>query len=219
MRNISHLIVGLNRSTRAGPSGKPYLLEVTPRLITEYIASSGVLTRALSKGVQMAPRSILYMAVEGVLVPSATHSCRISDGESCSLKDGEHVERLEDLLAHNEHFGIVLNSSLIIQLGFRAILQLFPSALRGRIVGATIPGNRLIRQCRFGRQTGRLTLLSGDVERRQPEQLAVLEQDARCVPVPLRDRTVIVPKGLWAATRDDWNRLQVLLTHQNFPEQ
>jgi hypothetical protein len=167
----------------------------------------------------MAPRSILYVTVEGVLVPSAASSYRTSDGESCSLKEGEHVERLENLLAHNEQFGIVLNSSLIIQLGFRAIAQLFPSALRGRIVGATVPGNRLIRRCRFGRQTGRRTLLSADVERRQPERVAVLEQDVRCVPVSLRDRTVIVPKGLWAATRDDWNRLQELLTHQNFPEQ
>lgn len=161
----------------------------------------------------MAPRSILYLTVEGVLVPSATDSRRISDGECCSLKGGEHVERLEDLLAQNEHFGVVLNSSLILQLGFRAILQLFPSALRGRIVGATVPGNRVIRRCRFVRQCGRRTLLSADVERRQPEQLAVIEQDARCVPVPLRDRTVIVPKGLWAATHDDWNRLQELLAH------
>lgn len=166
----------------------------------------------------MAPRSILYVTVEGVLVPSAASLRRISDRESCSLKAGEHVGRLEELLAHNEQLGIVLNSSLIVQFGFRAIWQLFPSALRGRIVGATVPGNRLVRRCRFGRQTGRCTLLSADVERRQPEQLAVLEQDARCVPVPLRDRTVIVPNGLWAATLDDWNRLRQLLAQQAFPE-
>lgn len=162
----------------------------------------------------MAPRSILYVTVEGVLVPSAASVRRLVDGESSSLEAGEHVERLEDLLAHNEDFGIVLNSSLIIQLGFRAIWQLFPSALRGRIIGATVPGNRLVRRCRFGRQSGRRTLLSSDVERRQPEQLAVLEQDPRFVPVPLRDRTVIVPNGLWAATLDDWNRLRQLLAHE-----
>jgi hypothetical protein len=166
----------------------------------------------------MAPQSILYVTVEGVLVPSATYLCQLSDSESCSLKASEHVKQLEDLVAHYEQFGIVLNSSLIVQLGFRAIWQLFPSALRGRIVGATVPGNRLVRRGSFGRQTGRRTLLSADVERRQPEQLAVLEQDARCVPVPLRDRTVIVPKGLWAATLDDWNRLRQLLAQQTSPE-
>lgn len=79
----------------------------------------------------MAPRSILYVTVEGVLIPSAASLCRISEGESCLLKAGEHIERLEDLLANSTNFGIVLNSSLIVRFGFRAISQLFPSALRG----------------------------------------------------------------------------------------
>jgi hypothetical protein len=159
----------------------------------------------------MAPRSILYLAVEGVLVPRSVTCSQLCSSESRLLRNSPHVARLAELLALNKHIDVVLNSGLVLELGFRAVLQLFPTLFCSRIVGATIPGNRVIRRRRLSQQSGRCAWLSADVERRQADQLAVLEHDARCVPVPFRDRAIIVSAGLGAATRDDWNRLRDLL--------
>ncbi|MGF6442608.1 hypothetical protein QF001_008452 [Paraburkholderia youngii] len=105
---------------------------------------------------------------------------------------------------------IVINSAWVPVSGFRGVLNMLPAALRLRVIGATVPGNRLLRHYRAD-AVSKSTWLSSDVNRRDPEQLAVLDSDSRNVPVPLRDRAVVVSEGLWAATHDDWSRLRHML--------
>jgi len=87
-------------------------------------------------------------------------------------------------------------------------LDLLPYSLRHRVIGATVPGNRMLCRRRHIEPNGRCTCLAADVQRRDPAVLTVLDSDALYVPVPLRDDTVIVPRGLWAAQLDDWSRLR-----------
>lgn len=160
----------------------------------------------------MAPRSVLYLTVEGVLVPRLTACKRPPESGLQPLEAGLHMERLTNLLTRHHQISVVLNTSLVPSLGFHNVLQLLPGLLRGRIIGATAPGNRFLRAGRLSLSSGRCAWLAADVRRRCPERLAVLEYDARCVPVPLRDRAIIVSRGLWAATTVDWDSLQDLLT-------
>ncbi|ABE32684.1 hypothetical protein Bxe_A0249 [Paraburkholderia xenovorans LB400] len=159
----------------------------------------------------MTPRIILYLAVEGVLLSRSVTRSQLRSSEFRILKDSPHVARLAELLALNRQTDVVLNSRLVLELGFRALLQLFPTLFCSHIVGATIHGNRLIRCRQLSQQCGRCAWLSADAERRQAGQLVVLEHDARCVPVPFRDRAIIVSSGLEAATSEDWRRLRDLL--------
>ncbi|BFG77763.1 hypothetical protein PTKU46_57960 [Paraburkholderia terrae] len=124
--------------------------------------------------------------------------------------DSPHVAQLSALLATEPHIDIVLTSSWVNIAGFRSVLDLLPESLRRRVVGATIPGNRLLRH-RLNGNAGKSGWLAEDVRRRGPKVATVLESDARHVPVSLRDEAVIVPKGLWAAEHDDWSRLRRML--------
>lgn len=160
----------------------------------------------------MAPRSILYLTVEGVLIPRTAASIPERGARWSLHDDSSHLRQLTEILAENAHIAVVLHSVLVPRVGFRTIVQTFPGQLRSRIVGATVPGNRVIRKSRLDKHTNRYSWLSEDVSRRDPRQVTVLEGDARCVPVPLRERAVIVSAGLWAASRADWTRLRDLLT-------
>jgi hypothetical protein len=159
----------------------------------------------------MAPRFILYLAVEGVLIPREIAASYSLAASYCDSDDSKHFARLVEILAHNEQVGVVLNSTLVAKLGFHSLIQLFPRQLRYRVVGATVPGNRAIGRFRFALPSGRGSWLTADVERRKPEELTILEQNPYCVPVPFRDRAVIVSRGLWAAERGDWRKLRDLL--------
>ncbi|MGF6924372.1 hypothetical protein [Paraburkholderia sp. 40] len=114
------------------------------------------------------------------------------------------------LLADERHIDIVLTSSWVSIAGFRYVLDLLPESLRHRVVGATVPGNRVLRHPLSG-SVGKNGWLAEDVRRREPQVASVLESDPRHVPVSLRDEAVIVPKGLWAAKHDDWSRLGRML--------
>ena len=155
----------------------------------------------------MAPRYMLYLTVEGVVVPRNVPRSRLSSAGSCCWRESRHLNDLADMVGPMEELGIVLNSDWLPELGMKTVMNILPQSLRSRIVGTTVPGNRIIRRCRLSAESSRRARLDADVRRRQPLELTVLECDARYVPIPLRDDALIVPAGLWGATPDDWQLL------------
>jgi hypothetical protein len=165
----------------------------------------------------MAPRYLLYLTVEGVVVPSNMPRSRLSSAGSRCWRESRHLNDLADMVGPMEELDIVLNSDWLPELGMRTVMNILPRSLHSRIVGTTVPGNRIIRRCRLSAEPGRRARLDADVCRRQPLEITVLECDARCVPIPLRDDAVVVPAGLWGATRDDWQRLNDRLKRHASP--
>ncbi|MEX3981867.1 HAD domain-containing protein [Paraburkholderia sp. EG287A] len=152
---------------------------------------------------------ILYLSIEGVLVPLERPVSRYRT-ERLAV-DKPHARELADMLLDTDRIRIVINSAWIPISGFRTVLDMLPTELGVRVIGATAPGNRLLRNHRTACPCSKSRWLADDVNRREPTQLTVLDSDSRNVPVPLRDRAVIVPDGLWAASRDDWTRLRHML--------
>lgn len=161
----------------------------------------------------MASPWILYLAVEGVLLIGTSAPPRTARGATYLAVDSAHVTQLSALLVEERHIDVVLTSSWVNAAGFHCVLDLLPESLKAHVVGATIPGNRLLRH-RLSQNTSKSGWLAEDVRRRQPQVVTVLESDARHVPVPLRDEAVIVPNGLWAAGHDDWRRLRRMLARK-----
>jgi hypothetical protein len=111
---------------------------------------------------------------------------------------------------------VVLSSSWVAQHGYRTVLALLPSVLGSKIVGATAPGNRVLGPSLRRDATSRRILLERDYLRREPNEVLVLECDARCVPTRLREQTLIVEEGLWRARDTTWidiaHRLKALIS-------
>ncbi|WP_404989718.1 HAD domain-containing protein [Caballeronia sp. LZ062] len=112
--------------------------------------------------------------------------------------------RLGDLLKTADNAQVVLSSSWVAQHGYRAVLGLLPSALSSRVVGATVPGNRLLRTSVREEATSRRDLLERDYLRREPDAVLVLDCDARYVPMQLRESALIIENGLWRARTETW---------------
>lgn len=156
---------------------------------------------------------IFYLAVEGVLLPRGAPTSR-SLTDVYQVRDSRHAIQLADLLREQEHVCVVVNSLWVASFGFRYVLDLLPHSLHHRVIGATVPGNRILRHRHRTGPDSRYTYLAADVQRRTPAVLTVLEGDASSVPVPFRDDTVIVSSGLWAARFDDWSRLREKLARK-----
>ncbi|MDR5879421.1 hypothetical protein [Caballeronia sp. LZ032] len=162
----------------------------------------------------MFPERMLYLTVEGVVVPRTVTRTQLTGAEPCRWSECRHLAYLADMVEPLEQLGIVLNSAWLPALGMQTVAGILPQRLRNLVVGATARGNRVIRRGKLPAAAGRREHLDADVRRRQPRQLTVLECDACSVPIPLRNDAVIVPHGLWAATSDEWRHLADKLTTQ-----
>lgn len=160
----------------------------------------------------MFPERVLYLTVEGVVVPRTVTRTQLAAAEPCRWSECRHLTYLADMVEPLEQVGIVLNSVWLPALDMKTISDILPQRLRNRVIGATARGNRVLRRGKLHAAVGRREHLDADVQRRQPRQLIVLECDACSVPVPLRSNAVIVPHGLWAATSDEWRHLADKLT-------
>lgn len=156
----------------------------------------------------MAPTRILYLAVEGVLLPRSVRpnplEFKSSLGHAAQLQLALLVEAVGDVR-------IVLSSDWIHQLGYRTVLEFLVPSLRERTIGATVPGNKVLGRRLSNGAAGLSHHLERDFVKRRPQMFAVLEQDARRIPLRLRSDSVIVERGLWCATQTDWDELCDLL--------
>ncbi|SAL43345.1 hypothetical protein AWB64_04599 [Caballeronia sordidicola] len=159
----------------------------------------------------MSDGSVLYLAIEGLLVPLSSSMSSARDG---TLKaTGIHIQRLEYMLDEADT-KVVVNSALVQTVGYRATLGLLSDGIRHRTIGATIPGNRLLGN-RTGKRVDRHGWLEDDMERRQADHIAILDHDFRYIPTQFRHVALIADSGLWAADESDWVRLKELLTPRN----
>lgn len=92
---------------------------------------------------------------------------------------------------------IVLHSWLVYEIGYHQAVGMLSPIVRERIIGATVPGNRI---CPFRRSSKptRREWLRADLKRRQPQYPVLLDTDARQVLPALLEYNLIICE--WATT-------------------
>ena len=154
---------------------------------------------------------VLYLAIEGVLIPLSASRSRA--GADALKVGGTHVQRLECLLDEVDA-KVIVNSSLVQSQGYSATLGTLSDGIRLRTVGATMPGNRVLGN-RMRKSANRRAWLEDDIRRRQAGRVAIIDHDFRYVPVQLRHLTLIANGGLGSVSEDDWMKLRELLMQRN----
>jgi len=153
----------------------------------------------------MATQRVVYLAVEGLLFPLVAN---LKSPKSVGVSTDSHMRRLGTMFEAFVNVGVVLNSCWVAKHGYRTVLDSLPRELRSKVVGATIPGNKLLGPSAATLNLSRRCLLDQDYFRRQPNEAIVLDTDVRVVPIPLRHRAFIVEGGLWRARESAWARLE-----------
>ncbi|WP_158408345.1 HAD domain-containing protein [Cupriavidus basilensis] len=120
----------------------------------------------------------LYLNTDGVLHPRPVtfESGRTPHLRSPGHRLFENAERLEELLLPYPDTRIVLHSWWPFFIGYQHAVQHLPPALRARVVGSTLPGNRLLR-FHLRNSCVRREWLRCDLRRRSPSALIVLDSD------------------------------------------
>lgn len=138
---------------------------------------------------------ILYLGVEGVLFRTRTHSHTIQS-RAHVLPSPDPLPLLEPvstIVARETNLGIVLNSWLVADYGFRRLLRMLPACIAQKAIGATISGNRL--HSRSMPYRARAELLREDVERRKPAQITIVDASRSAIPTELLDRSICVKES------------------------
>lgn len=134
----------------------------------------------------------LYLNPEGILYPRLP----IHDADDAHVLS-ENVALFDGVLAEFPSTQIVLHSWLVYDVGYhRAVGMLSPMA-QERIIGATVPGNRIY-PFRLSSRPTRREWLRADLKRRQPSHPVLLDTDARQVLPRLMEYSLIVCE--WATT-------------------
>lgn len=135
----------------------------------------------------------LYLGFDGVL-----HPCGVrfrSGGKPQMLVAGhklfEHNPQLERVVYARPQTRIVLHTWWVFYVGYRVAARQLAPAAQARVIGATLPGNRILRS-QTGPSTPRREWLRADVERRQPENPVLLDCDPLQVIARLTDRALIL---------------------------
>jgi len=138
-------------------------------------------------------RSVLYLGVEGVLLSRPSHHIpRYRLENPFQVSEPGLLPSITRLVAGLPDLSVVLNSWLVVDLGYRRLVQLLPEELAARTIGATTPGNRLHRKA-VERQT-RVDLLRADIRRRSPWQLTIVDASRSAIPCEYASRAVLIPE-------------------------
>jgi hypothetical protein len=147
--------------------------------------------------------ALLYLNIDGVLHPRAV---TFENGRAPTLRSQgshrlfEHVDKLEDIFSAYPDTTVVLHSWWPYIVGYRQTLELLPHSLRIRVIGSTLPGNRILR---FHSKAPciRREWLRHDVRRRMPEHPVVLDSEWSQVLPELADSTIVVPNDQGLAAK------------------
>lgn len=132
----------------------------------------------------------MYLGLEGV-VCARRDVRRYSRSELAEprLNTLPLMHTIVRLVSGREDLAIVLNSWLVVDYGYRGILNLLPNELACRAVGATMQGNRVHRR----RITlPRVEILRRDIARREPTSLIIVESARSAIPFEHLERAVVV---------------------------
>lgn len=134
----------------------------------------------------------LYLNPEGILYPRRLILC----ADDVEVLSG-NVALFDGVLAEFPSTQIVLHSWLVYDVGYhRAVGMLSPLA-QERIIGATVPGNRIC-PFRHSSKPTRREWLRADLKRRQPLHPVLLDTDAHQVLPSLIEYSLIICE--WVTT-------------------
>lgn len=134
----------------------------------------------------------LYLNPEGILYPRLP-IIYADDAQVLSA----NVALFDGVLAEFPSTLIVLHSWLVYDVGYHEAVGVLSPLVQERIIGATVPGNRI---CPFRRSSKptRREWLRADLKRRQPQYPVLLDTDASQVLPALIEYSLIICE--WATT-------------------
>ncbi|MDR6202140.1 hypothetical protein [Paraburkholderia graminis] len=134
--------------------------------------------------------STMYLGLEGVLF--ARHSAvRISRSrpERPSALPLPLLHRLPRITDEYPDLTIVINSWLVPDYGYRGVLNLLPASIAGKVVGATMQGNRSHHRLPT---LPRVDILRADIKRRNPPHLVIVDSCSSAIPYEYLPQAVLV---------------------------
>lgn len=135
----------------------------------------------------------LYLGFDGVLHP---RNVRLHEGETPRLLVAGHTlfensPWLERVICARPKTRVILHTWWVFYSGYRCAAQRLPPTVQARVVGATLPGNRLLHVANMP-LVPRREWLRADIERRRPENPVLIDCDVRQVLAKLTDRALIL---------------------------
>lgn len=153
--------------------------------------------------------SVLYLGLEGLLLPWHVSGPVLSDKVECAAPVVSLSCTIVETVLKHPDISIVLNSWWVATYGYRRLLYALPREIASRTVGSTIPGNRMHRRSVATR--ARADMLRSDIARRNPEQLTILDAYRSAIPFEYLPRALTLPTGSPFNVESFCSRLDKLL--------
>lgn len=141
---------------------------------------------------------VLYLGVEGVLFAARSASIRLQPGlhQTPRANPLPLLPIISRLIACKPEISVVINSWMVVDFGYQAIVNLLPIEIARMTIGATMPGNRAHRRCIM---TSRADVLRADIRRRCPNYLVIVDASSHAIPYEYLAQSVHVkttsPRG------------------------
>ncbi|SAK49352.1 hypothetical protein AWB80_01336 [Caballeronia pedi] len=152
--------------------------------------------------------TILYLGLEGVCFArkcDLRYISKVDRGTGC--RDPLPLIRTIAAVANAQpELSFVLNSCLVQDLGYRHIINSLPIEIAAKTVGATMLGNRVHRR---PNTVTRVDALRGDIRRRNPANLLIVDASQTAIPYEWLDHAIHIDSK---AQRDPVATLQRILT-------
>jgi len=153
--------------------------------------------------------SVLYLGLEGLLIPWHASGPALSDKRECTSAVTDLSSTIVDALLKHPDISIVLNSWWVAAYGYRRLLYALPAEIARRTVGSTTRGNRMHRG--RGQPPTRADMLRSDIARRNPEHLTILDAYRSAIPFEYLPRALTLPAGSSLNVESFCSRLEELL--------
>ncbi|WP_434113362.1 HAD domain-containing protein [Paraburkholderia caffeinilytica] len=134
--------------------------------------------------------SVLYLGVEGVLFTWRVSFASPRHKSERPPHPGILLPSIITAVLEHPDIEIVLNSWWVADYGYRRIVQLLPSEIARRTIGATMPGNRTHR--RPAEPRTRADILRLDIARRNPQHMTIVDAFQSAIPFEYMSRAVAV---------------------------
>lgn len=129
----------------------------------------------------------MYLGLEGVVF--ARHSSIRRSHAEQYFETLPLLHALARIASKQTDFAIVLNSWLVVDFGYRSILNQLPEELARRTIGATMQGNRTHRR---DITLPRVEILRGDILRRRLIRFAIVESVLSAIPYEHLEQSIVV---------------------------